>query len=64
MQFEELAKENEGRKATDEEFAAAVGLTFFVDGEREKTITIAGENNSSHSRGALLMGPASPCLRL
>lgn len=44
MEFEELAKENEGKKASDEEFARAIGLSFFVDAEKE-TITIGGESS-------------------
>jgi len=42
MEFEELAKENEGKTAGDEEFARAIGLSFYVDGTAE-TITIGGE---------------------
>jgi len=35
MTFEELAKENAGREATDQEFAQGIGIYFYVDLETE-----------------------------
>lgn len=33
MKFEQLAKENEGQQATDEDFGSALGLAFYLDQE-------------------------------
>lgn len=45
MNYEELAKENEGKQATDEEFARGIGIYFYIDVPTE---TVHTEKSSAY----------------